>query len=161
VTPNRAFIVTHRDTLFHAAYHMAQSAIGELDGGVASLYDDSRFGYHDTFANEGGAGPINAILEYVGGLDLVHRLQAAEVPHVDQFDGVSGEAILEIAQQVTTQWIAFLLQQFPEVPGDQIRNTANDAESAFAHYLRFEQAYTDAYGTPHQRGPEALSGPTA
>lgn len=145
MTPNRAFIVTNRRVLFDAAYAIAQTLIGEQDGGVSSLYEHSRWAYMDTFANEGGAEPINAILRYVNGIDAVRRIEAAEVRQVEEFQDVRDETIPEIAKLATSAWIDYLVSQFPEVPADEVRHAASGAEKAFNHYLRFEQAYTNAY----------------
>lgn len=38
-----------------------------------------------------------------------------------------------------------LVSQFPEVPPDEVTHAASGTEKAFNHYLRFEQAYTNAF----------------
>ncbi|MBY3433696.1 hypothetical protein HFN89_05985 [Rhizobium laguerreae] len=155
--PNRALITTNRSVLFHAAYYTAQSAIGEEDGGVASLYEDNEIGYRETFANQGGAKPINVILGHLTGMEVVQRLAAGGEPDIQPVDEVSDEALPGIAKSVAAAWIGFLQQQFPEVPANEIVATTYDAEKAFLHYLTFEQEFSKAYPKAQQH---AASGPS-
>jgi hypothetical protein len=143
--PNRAIITTNRTVLFHAAYWIAQTAIGEEDGGVADHYEHNDFGYRETFANQGGAKPINVILEHLSGMDVVKRLEAAIEPDIEPAAEVTDEALPEIAKSAATAWIGFLQQQFPEVPANKIAETSYDAEKAFLHYITFEQEFSKAY----------------
>jgi hypothetical protein len=143
--PNRAIITPNKAVLFHAAYLVAQTAIGEEYGGVAELYEQNDFGYRETFANQGGAEPINVILAHLSNMDVIRRLEAAGVPDIAPAVEVTDDALPEIAKSIAFAWIGFLQMQFPEVPAERIAETTNAAEKAFLHYITFEQEFSKAY----------------
>ncbi|MCS4089137.1 hypothetical protein [Rhizobium sp. BK176] len=155
--PHRAIITPNRTVLFHAAYWIAQTAIGEEDGGVADHYEYNGFGYRETFANQGGATPINVILDHLSSMDVVRRLEAAGEPDIEPAAEVTDEALPEIAKSVAAAWIGFLQQQFPEVPADKIAETTHDAEKAFLHYITFEQEFSKAYPAKPQATASGVS----
>ena len=147
--PHREFIARESEVLFFLPYFLAQTAIGQTDGGVAGLIETDSRGYDSMFANFGGGMLVTTILEHVSESDIVSRLSNAnETPpgievFFDDCIKMTKDKIPEIVDAVRTSWFEVLKTTFPEVPPEAIDAHNRNVDQPLKHYLDFEYSYSD------------------
>lgn len=146
-----AFLERYADEVFHLPYLLAQDAIGETDGGIASLFECDGRDYGSGFANFGGNYVVSTLLTYFPPDEIVDRLAKTEVPEIRQrfekAELLTKVSIPEIAEDVTRTWHAALQKTFPEIAG-HIGDRSPSTARAVTKYLEFQYIYT----TEHEEG---------
>lgn len=140
-----SFFERYADDFFHLPYLLAQDAIGETDGGIASLFECDGREYGSGFANAGGHRVAETIFRHFPSDVIVDRLATAKAPEIRQrFENaelLTKDAIPEIADDVTRKWHGVLQQTFPEIAG-LIGDFSPSTASAVTKYLKVQHAYT-------------------
>ncbi len=146
-----AFLERYADDVYHLPYILTQDAIGETDGGIASLFECDGSDYGSGFANAGGHHVIETILRYFPADEIVDRLAKTRKPEIKQrFENselLTKDSIPEIAEDVTRLWHAALQKTFPEIAG-QIGDHSPSTTRAVVKYLKFQHIYT----AEHEQG---------
>lgn len=146
----------HAEELFLIPYYIAQTAIGEDDGGIASLFEADDQGFRSGFANAGGDRVINALLEYVASDEVVERVAMIRTPDIDQrFESsvsMLEASIGDISDDVTSKWHEALKAAFPEVPAEKIDNQYGFSKDAVSAYLQFQHSYSNEAKQKHNTG---------
>ncbi len=139
----------HADELFYAPYRLAQDAIGETDGGIASLFECDLSDHGSGLANAGAHLVVQTILEHVGEADFVRRAKWLAPPDVAQrfasAELLTKDAIPEIAAEVASTWHEMLKGVFTEVPSEQIDDCLQATTNAATEYLKVQYVYTDEH----------------
>ena len=140
------FIESNSEAIFHLPYYAAQTAIGEDDGGMASLFEDDGQGYNSGFANAGGALVIEKLLAYETPDAVLEGVATMPTPQMEQrfetSEHMLRSSIEEIAEDVTTKWHDALKSAFPAVPAAEIDSAFDESKSAVSAYLGFQYAYS-------------------
>lgn len=139
------FLERYADDVFHLPYVLAQTAIGETDGGIASLFECDGRDYGSGFANFGGHYVVSTLLTYFPPDEIVDRLAKTEVPEIkkrfENAELLTKASIPEIAEDVTRTWHAALQKTFPEIAG-HIGDRSPSTARAVNKYLEFQCIYT-------------------
>jgi hypothetical protein len=145
------FLERYADEVFHLPYLLAQDAIGETDGGIASHFECDVSDYGSGFANAGGNYVVSTLLTYFPPDEIVDRIAKIEVPEIKQrfetAELLTKASIPEIADDVTRTWHAALQKAFPEIAG-HIGDFSPSTSRAVTKYLKMQHVYT----TEHNEG---------
>lgn len=150
------FIRRNAEEIYQGVYYTAQTAIGEEDGGIASMFEEESHGYGSGFANAGGAKVIEKILAHVQADDLIERIMSIPSPDIEKrfetSEHMLKSLIDEIADDVATKWHDALKRAFPEVPASDIDSAYADTKSAVSAYLSYQHTYSIEASTPTPKG---------
>lgn len=148
------FLERYADEVFHLPYLLTQDAIGETDGGIASLFECDGRDYGSGFANAGGHHVISTLLTYFPPDEIIDRIAKIEVPEIRQrFENaelLTKASIPEIAEDVTRTWHAALQKAFPEIAG-HIGDGSPSTNRAVTEYLKIQYAYTTEHNERFQK----------
>lgn len=148
MTDINAFLERHAEEIFHVPYYLAQEAIGETDGGIASLFESDGSGYGSGFANAGGHRVVEILLREFPTDVITDRVAAIAMPQIEvRFESaekLTKDAIVPIAEEVTKLWHGALQQAFPEV-ANQIGDYSPATVRALKKYLDFQHIYTEEH----------------
>lgn len=143
-----SFLARYADDVFHLPYLLAQDAIGETDGGIASLFEDDGCDYGSGFANAGGHLIVETLLRHFPADEIVDRVASIEKPEIAQrFESaelLTKDAIPQIAEDVTRLWHESLAGAFPEI-SEEIGDGSPSTSRAVAKYLKLQHAYTNEH----------------
>jgi hypothetical protein len=144
-------------TLFHIPYWLAQTAIGEESGDIASIFECDFSDYDSGFANAGGDRVIEVLLANFEPDEIIKRLDAVAMPDIKRYfdtaELMTKAEIPEIAEEVTRKWHETLAVAFPEIAGE-IGSSFGDSTDAVTKYLKFQYVYSDEH---ENGGPSALT----
>lgn len=139
----------HADEVFYAPYRLAQTAIGETDGGIASMFECDFSDHGSGLANAGAHLVVQTILEHVDEADFVERAKWLETPELAQrferAELLTADAIPEISEDVTSVWHDTLKRVFPEVPPENIDACFQATTAAVNKYLKLQHIYSDEF----------------
>ena len=134
MTDPTSFLEKHAEDIFHMPYYLAQTAIGETDGGIASLFEADTRDCGSGFANAGGHEVAAALLEALPQEEIVRRLGVMAMPDVEQCfasaELLVSSAITDIADDVVAKWHSALSNAFPEA-ADGISAAPTTVETRF------------------------------
>ncbi|NTF17115.1 hypothetical protein G6L37_01555 [Agrobacterium rubi] len=158
MTDIHSFLERYADDVFRLPYVLAQDAIGETDGGIASLFESDGRDYGSGFANAGGHLVIETIFKHFPSDEIVDRIANAETPEILQrfanAELLTKDAIPQIADDVTRLWHAELQRTFPEI-ASEIGDFSPSTARAVTKYLKLQHAYTIEHNQSF--GPLAVS----
>jgi hypothetical protein len=154
-----SFLERYADDLFHIPYLLAQDAIGETDGGLASHFECDFSNYGSGFANAGGFFVAETLLRYFPADEIIDRVSAMKAPEIrKRFEDsqlLTAASIPEIADDVTRLWHGALQKAFPEISG-HIGDFSPTTARAVTKYLKFQHACTVESGyAPGADSPSA------
>ncbi len=148
------FLERYADDVFHLPYLLTQDAIGETDGGIASLFECDLSDYGSGFANAGGHYVVSTLLTYFPPDEIVDRIATIEVPEIKQrfetAELLTKASIPEIAEDVTHKWHAALQKAFPEIAG-HIGDRSPSTSRAVVEYLKVQYVYTDEHNQKFEK----------
>lgn len=140
-----SFLERYAEDFFHLPYLLAQDAIGETDGGIASLFESDCRDFGSGFANAGGHVIAETIFGHFPSDVIVDRLANAEAPEIrkrfEDAELLTRASIPEIADDVTRKWHGILQKTFPEIAG-KIGDYCPATARAVTAYLKVQHAYS-------------------
>lgn len=146
-------ITKYSEELFHIPYLLTQNAIGETDGGVASIFEETADG--SGFADAGGEYVIDAILKSVGEQDFVdgivnlyHKASEFEPLVKQRYDDAEyliKADIPSICEEVAVVWHNALKGTFPTIEAADIDKCLPQTKRALSAYLDVQYAYTKEF----------------
>jgi hypothetical protein len=152
------FLERYADDVFHLPYLLTQDAIGETDGGIASIFECDGSDYGSGFANAGGDYVVSTLLTHFPPDEIVDRIAKIEPPEITQkfktADLLTKASIPEIADDVTRVWHGALQKAFPEIAG-QIGDFSPSTARAITKYLKMQYIYTIEHDQGFQKQPGA------
>jgi hypothetical protein len=154
MTDIRPFMEKHADAVFQLPYALAQNAIGETDGGLASLFECDLSDYGSGFANAGGNRIAEALLRHYPVDEIVDRIAGIAMPDIAQRfetpDHLTRESFASIADDVVELWHGALKRAFNVVPDAPVDIDASRHASlrAVTKYLKFQHIHSDELDAP-------------